>query len=105
MYEMRRSVCVITEAEYMFQLRKKFVPLIMQYKYKPDGWLGMILGAKMYVEFSQRREYQNSLDLLIKEMQGYLAAKPALEKPGKFITFNCVDCLCLQVNITIAYLI
>ena len=32
------------EAEYTFNIRKKYIPLIMQADYKPDGWLGLILG-------------------------------------------------------------
>ena len=29
-----------TEAEYVFQLRKPYVPLMVEKGYKPDGWLG-----------------------------------------------------------------
>lgn len=41
------------EAEYAFNLRKPIVPLIMQKNYVPDGWLGLILGAKIFINFSK----------------------------------------------------
>jgi small nuclear ribonucleoprotein (snRNP)-like protein len=41
------------EAEYTFTVGKPFVPLILQENYKPDGWLGLILGAKMFVNFKK----------------------------------------------------
>ena len=31
-----------TEAEYVFQLRKPYVPLMVEKGYKPDGWLGKL---------------------------------------------------------------
>ena len=41
------------EAEYSLQLNKPIIPLIMQERYKPDGWLGMILGSKIFVDFTK----------------------------------------------------
>ncbi|CAF0891184.1 unnamed protein product [Brachionus calyciflorus] len=41
------------EAEYVVQQKKNFIPLIMQKNYMPDGWLGLILGAKIYVNFKK----------------------------------------------------
>lgn len=41
------------EAEYAFQLKKPIVPLILQKNYKPDGWLGIILGSKIFVDFTK----------------------------------------------------
>ncbi|KAH9492545.1 hypothetical protein Btru_025773 [Bulinus truncatus] len=40
------------EAEYAFRCHKKIIPLMMQKNYKPDGWLGLILGSKLYYDFS-----------------------------------------------------
>ena len=43
-----------SEAEYAYQLRKDVVPLMMQHKYKADGWLGMnALGHKAVVRLSE----------------------------------------------------
>ena len=57
------------EAEYAFQQRKKIIPLIMQGGYKPDGWLGMILGAKLYYDFSGKYTYESRIDQLLKALR------------------------------------
>ncbi|KAI8503143.1 hypothetical protein Bbelb_189640 [Branchiostoma belcheri] len=57
-----------TEAEYTFQLRKDIVPLMMESHYKPDGWLGMILGAKLYIDFSGTQAFDSAMAKLIKEL-------------------------------------
>jgi hypothetical protein len=41
------------EAEYSVQLNKPIVPLIMQKSFKPDGWLGLILGSKIFIDFTK----------------------------------------------------
>ncbi|RMZ96525.1 hypothetical protein BpHYR1_008771 [Brachionus plicatilis] len=41
------------EAEYAFNIRKPIIPLLMQKNYAPDGWLGIILGTKIFVNFSK----------------------------------------------------
>jgi hypothetical protein len=40
------------EAEYAVRLQKPIVPLIMQPDYMPLGWLGIIIGGKIYYNFS-----------------------------------------------------
>ncbi|XP_071942420.1 uncharacterized protein [Antedon mediterranea] len=57
-----------TEAEYAFQQNKKIVPLMMQPQYKPDGWLGMILGTKLYVDFRGQYDFQKQIPLLTKQI-------------------------------------
>ena len=42
-----------SEAEYTRKLQRPFVPIWMQRHYKPDGWLGFILGEKFYVDFAK----------------------------------------------------
>jgi hypothetical protein len=32
----------------------KYFPLLVQSKYKPDGWLGMLLGTKLYIDFTKK---------------------------------------------------
>jgi len=62
-----KSVCVIMamsekyqespncrlEGEYALQQHKTILPLLVHHDFKPTGWLGMILGAKLYYDFSQ----------------------------------------------------
>ncbi|XP_046574512.1 uncharacterized protein LOC124282547 [Haliotis rubra] len=57
-----------SEAEYAFSLEKKIVPLLMQRAYKPDGWLGMIKGTKLFFDFSGKYPYDQKLTDLVKEL-------------------------------------
>ncbi|ESP03408.1 hypothetical protein LOTGIDRAFT_171498 [Lottia gigantea] len=54
------------EAEYAFQLRRPIIPLIMERGYRPDGWLGFILGAKLFYDFSGKYSFESRMDGLIK---------------------------------------
>jgi len=49
------------EGEYAFKKKKIIIPLMMQSKWEPDGWLGAIAGTKLYFSFSDPR-YQASLE-------------------------------------------
>lgn len=49
---------IASEADYVYAKQKKFIPLKMQEKYTPDGWLGALIGAKLYIEFSGKYDYQ-----------------------------------------------
>ncbi|XP_046563068.1 uncharacterized protein LOC124271941 [Haliotis rubra] len=57
-----------SEAEYAFSLEKKIVPLLMQRAYKPDGWLGMIKGTKLFFDFSGKYPFDQKLTDLVKEL-------------------------------------
>ncbi|KAK3575914.1 hypothetical protein CHS0354_002555 [Potamilus streckersoni] len=56
------------EAEYAFQLRKKIVPLKMERGYQPDGWLGFLIGAKLFYEFSGKYPFEAKIKELIREI-------------------------------------
>ncbi|XP_076455483.1 uncharacterized protein LOC143290078 [Babylonia areolata] len=77
----RASVCLIcmsdkykaspscrTESEYIFRLHKEIVPLRLQPGYRPDGWLGILVGSHLYFDFSNEDLYRSSLPKLIKEL-------------------------------------
>ena len=59
-----------TEAEYTFQLKKPIIPLLMQRKYRPDGWLGMLAGAKLYINFDGKYTFDKAFAMLEKELKG-----------------------------------
>jgi len=40
------------EAEYAFNLRKPIIPILVEQNYRPDGWLGALLGTKLYYDLS-----------------------------------------------------
>ncbi|XP_053381902.1 uncharacterized protein LOC128549332 [Mercenaria mercenaria] len=64
----KHSSACRAEAEYAFQLRKKIIPLKMEPGYKPDGWLGVLCGAKLYFEFSPKYAFKDKMKALLKEL-------------------------------------
>lgn len=59
----------LLEAEYAFQLKKKIIPLKMEGGYKADGWLGFIIGAKLFYDFSGKYAFENKMKELMKDVQ------------------------------------
>ena len=53
------SVNCQKEAEYAFVRQKIMIPLLLQAKYKPTGWLGFLLGASFYIDFTKNDFTQN----------------------------------------------
>ena len=58
------------EAEYTIQKKKPFVPLILQKSYRPDGWLGFILGSKIYIDYT-KYSFEECSSRLQKELKNY----------------------------------
>ena len=59
----------ISEAEYTYKLQKTFIPLRLEYKYNPDGWLGIMVGTKLWFDFSVENKFEASLQGLIREIK------------------------------------
>jgi hypothetical protein len=49
----KQSVYCQSEAHYAFERRCHLIPVIIEPNYKPDGWLGIIVSGKIYVDFTQ----------------------------------------------------
>lgn len=94
------GVCLLVEAEYTFQMRKEYIPLMVQKRYRPDGWLGMILGAKLYFDFSGKYPFEKPWNGLMKELKG-MGRLSVLENNalGQYMStgVNVYRCTCLQV--------
>jgi len=60
------------EAEYAFKLRRNVIPLIMEKGYDPDGWLGFIIGSKLWVDASDPEKIGGVVDFVQKEIHTYL---------------------------------
>ncbi|KAK3584399.1 hypothetical protein CHS0354_010175 [Potamilus streckersoni] len=56
------------EAEYAYQLQKKVVPLKMENDYKPNGWLGFIVGAELFYDFSGKYDFKVKFKELLKRI-------------------------------------
>ena len=52
---------ITTEAEYANFLQKKKVPVRLQPKYRPDGWLGFLLGSTYFYDLSKSEEYEQKV--------------------------------------------
>ncbi|XP_063436299.1 uncharacterized protein LOC134717735 [Mytilus trossulus] len=67
----KRSPNCRLEAENTFRCGKQYIPLIVQKHYKPDSWLGVLLGAKLYIDFSGKYKFELKWNELIKELQAF----------------------------------
>ncbi len=63
------SASSIPEATYAHNLGKRFIPLLFEAGYKPDGWLGILQGAKPYYKFRSDDEIDESIDELLKAIK------------------------------------
>ena len=59
-----------SEAEYAYQLRKDIIPLMMQRQYRGDGWLGMLVGTKLWFDFQNKLVLEQGVTKLIRELGG-----------------------------------
>jgi hypothetical protein len=70
------SVNCRMEAEYAHVQRKRIIPIMVgEPGYKPQGWLGMLIGAKLWVDFTKPEEYEKSMELLQKQMSAGAAPR------------------------------
>ena len=68
------------EAEYTVNLNKSIIPLILEKGYKPDGWLAIILGSKIFIDFT-KYSFEESFNRLMKEID-YLIKIGKISKGG-----------------------
>ena len=47
----KQSAYCQSEAHYAFERRCHLIPLIMKPHYRPDGWLGILVSGKIYIDF------------------------------------------------------
>ena len=59
-----------SEAEYAYQLRKDIIPLMMQHSYRGDGWLGLLVGTKLWFDFQNKNVVVSGVEKLIRELRG-----------------------------------
>lgn len=58
-----------TEASYCYQLKKPFIPLMMEGGFRPSSWLGALLGTKLYFNFADpNANFETLVDNVAKEM-------------------------------------
>jgi hypothetical protein len=72
----KQSAYCRSEAEYAYTRQRHIIPLIMEKKYRPDGWLGFICASKMYVDFT-KNDFEQAFQKLIAQIQLYQRQIPS----------------------------
>lgn len=70
---------LFSEAEYAFQIKKKIIPVKLERQYKADGWLGFVIGAKLFFDFSGKYSFESRMEGLVKEICHFLKRAPPEE--------------------------
>lgn len=71
-----------SEANYAFKRKKHIIPIKMTEDYTVDGWLNVILGSRMYIDFG-KYDFEKAMALLDSEMQPQTKKQMARETPTK----------------------
>lgn len=66
----KRSTYCQAEAEYAFKCKRHLIPLKMRAGYKPDGWLGLMIGSRTYIDFG-RFDFDVACEKLMTEINLY----------------------------------
>ena len=73
---------LFTEAEYAYKLKKEIVPLRMQTGYAATGWLGAMIGAKLFYDFSGKYDF----DKKFQELYLALSRQTSADTPQKTLS-------------------
>ena len=85
----RQSNNCQAEAQYAFKLEKPIIPIIMQENYgKVGGWLGIIMGDRIYVNFT-KHEFNEAITRLKSQISKLLAIEePIIENAQQEFVMN-----------------
>ena len=61
---------LFSEAEYAYSQKKEIVPLRMQKGYAATGWLGAMIGAKLFYDFSGKYDFDKKFQELYLALSG-----------------------------------
>ena len=76
----KESLNCRSEAEYAYHLNKHIIPLMMQGNYTADGWLGILLGTKVWIDFHNNQVIDSSVADLIKREEKILTREMGLKR-------------------------
>ncbi|CAF1426927.1 unnamed protein product [Adineta steineri] len=66
----KQSVYCQSEAHYAFERGCRLIPIILESNYQPDGWLGILVSGKIYVNFTNQ-EFALAYEKLKNEINHY----------------------------------
>ena len=58
-----------TEAEYAYTLKKRIIPILVEDGYRPDGWLGLLVGTKLYYTCCSDAQIQLQMPEIVKAIK------------------------------------
>eukprot|EP00050_Salpingoeca_kvevrii_P015283 m.45369 g.45369 ORF g.45369 m.45369 type:complete len:632 (-) comp6243_c0_seq2:73-1968(-) len=64
----KESASCQTEGNYAYQRRKRIIPVRAETNYRPDGWLGALIGSKLYYDMTDEASRPAKLAELIREL-------------------------------------
>lgn len=70
---------ISTEAEYAYRTNKEVIPVKVERDYKADGWLGILLGTKLWCDFSKPDKQVAAYEQLV----GLLGEKGKIVRANK----------------------
>ncbi len=84
----RQSINCQAEAEYAFRLKKKIIPVILEKGYENvKGWLGLIIGDKIFVNFT-KYSFDESIRRLKNEIAYYIYPSSVLLDSKSKYSYN-----------------
>ena len=60
------------------------IPLTLERNYKPDGWLGMLAGSKVWLDFTEESKFEGHMQMLMRQ----IGDKGKSERSPKIINVN-----------------
>ncbi len=80
----KQSAFCQSEAHYAFERRCRLIPLIMKSNYRPDGWLGILVSGKIYVDFP-KLGFDIAYEKLKNEINRHRTNRTQAASPNKMI--------------------
>ena len=87
----------------MHEQRKPWVPLILEAAYRPKGWLGIMLGSRLYYEFteaalSNAQDWERVADSVSQEVRRHGAPPPSSQAAAEARPQEAVDVVAAAVT-------
>jgi hypothetical protein len=80
----KQSAYCQSEAHYAFERHCLLIPLIMKANYRPDGWLGILVSGKIYVDFT-KVDFDTAYQRLINEINRHRTDQTQIDTTQKRI--------------------
>jgi len=77
----------------MYRLRKDIIPLVLEPGYVPDGWLGILIGTKLFFDLSRPATFDVELERVIQEIGSRGRLQSSVDTPAaSALSTPCLHC-------------